>query len=114
MKIEFLITSAGLMVTSCHSFVTPRFSIQEKKSIGGKNIHQNIELSRKITSRSHLFAENGDSNGQASYDDVCDVLVLGSGPAGSAIASFLGAGGDLDVVMADKNFDVDWVPNYGV
>lgn len=48
------------------------------------------------------------------YDDSCDVLVLGSGPAGSAIASALGAGGVLDVVVADKNFDTDWVPNYGV
>lgn len=114
MKIECFITAAGVMVASCHAFVTPRFSTQEKKSIGGRRINQKIEPSRKVTSRNHcLFAENGDANGQT-YDDVCDVLVLGSGPAGSAIASFLGAGGDLDVVMADKNFDVDWVPNYGV
>ncbi len=48
------------------------------------------------------------------YDDSCDVLVLGSGPAGCAIASVLGAKGDLDVVVANKDFDNDWVPNYGV
>ena len=50
----------------------------------------------------------------ASYDDECDVLVLGSGPAGTSIAALLGAGGNLDVVMADQNCDADWVPNYGV
>ena len=40
--------------------------------------------------------------------------MLGSGPAGSAIASLLGAAGDLDVVVADPNFDTEWIPNYGV
>lgn len=48
------------------------------------------------------------------YDDSCDVLVLGSGPAGCAIASLLGSNGKLDVVVANKDFDSDWVPNYGV
>lgn len=48
------------------------------------------------------------------YDDSCDVLVLGSGPAGLAIASALGAKGDVDVVVANKDFDSEWVPNYGV
>ena len=47
-------------------------------------------------------------------DDSCDVLVIGSGPAGCAIASLLGSSGDLDVVVANKNFEADWVPNYGV
>ena len=41
-----------------------------------------------------------------SYDDECDVLVLGSGPAGCAIASLLGAKGGLDVVVANKDFDI--------
>jgi lycopene beta-cyclase len=48
------------------------------------------------------------------YDDSCDVLVLGSGPAGCAIAALLGAKGDLDVVVANKDFEKEWVPNYGV
>jgi len=48
------------------------------------------------------------------YDDSCDVLVLGSGPAGCAIASLLGSNGKLDVVVANKDFNSDWVPNYGV
>jgi len=50
----------------------------------------------------------------SSYDDSCDILVLGSGPAGSAIASLLGVDGNLDVVVADQNFDTEWIPNYGV
>lgn len=48
------------------------------------------------------------------WDDSCDVLVLGSGPAGCAIASLLGANENLDVVVANKDFAADWVPNYGV
>ena len=55
-----------------------------------------------------------DTIGKRGYDDSCDVLVLGSGPAGCAIASLLGSSGDLDVVVANKNFEADWVPNYGV
>jgi lycopene beta-cyclase len=50
----------------------------------------------------------------AVYDDTCDVLVLGSGPAGCAVASLLGSFKDLDVVVASPNFDAEWVPNYGV
>jgi lycopene beta-cyclase len=60
-----------------------------------------------------LHASNGGGS-SALYDDSCDVLVLGSGPAGSSIATLLGAGGELDVVVADQNSDKDWVPNYGV
>lgn len=48
------------------------------------------------------------------WDDSCDVIVLGSGPAGCAIASLLGSNGNLDVVVANKDFEADWVPNYGV
>lgn len=44
----------------------------------------------------------------------CDILVLGSGPAGCAIASLLGAKGNLKVVLADQQADRTWVPNYGV
>ena len=47
------------------------------------------------------------------FDDSCDILVLGSGPAGRAIASLL-ASSDLDVVLADQNLDREWPPNYGV
>eukprot|EP00529_Nitzschia_sp_RCC80_P016828 CAMPEP_0113483062 /NCGR_PEP_ID=MMETSP0014_2-20120614/23241_1 /TAXON_ID=2857 /ORGANISM="Nitzschia sp." /LENGTH=645 /DNA_ID=CAMNT_0000376599 /DNA_START=41 /DNA_END=1978 /DNA_ORIENTATION=+ /assembly_acc=CAM_ASM_000159 len=51
----------------------------------------------------------------SSYDDVCDVLVLGGGPSGCAIASLLGSGdSNLDVVVASQRYDDDWVPNYGV
>ena len=49
---------------------------------------------------------------QQHVDETCDVLVLGSGPAGRAIASLLG--NDLKVVLADQNLDREWPPNYGV
>mmetsp|Transcript_5122 Transcript_5122/g.12596 ORF Transcript_5122/g.12596 Transcript_5122/m.12596 type:complete len:611 (+) Transcript_5122:148-1980(+) len=57
---------------------------------------------------------NAASSSNDEWDDSCDVLVLGSGPAGCAIASVLGSNGNLDVVVANKDFDADWVPNYGV
>ena len=73
---------------------------------------------RLDTSRSSAFCRATSllkaTNEGGAYDDSCDILVLGSGPAGSAIASLLGADGKLDVVVADQNFDTDWVPNYGV
>jgi lycopene beta-cyclase len=47
-----------------------------------------------------------------SADDNCDVLVLGSGPAARSIASLLSK--DLDVLLADTNYDRRWPPNYGV
>ena len=65
---------------------------------------------------SALFSSSQDST---EYDDECDVLVLGSGPAARAIATLVssssgGSSGKLDVLMADKNFDREWAPNYGV
>lgn len=57
---------------------------------------------------------NAASSSSDEWDDSCDVLVLGSGPAGCAIASVLGANGNLDVVVANQVFEADWVPNYGV
>lgn len=67
---------------------------------------------RYTASRSVFSALNAGTNGD--WDDSCDVLVLGSGPAGCAIASALGANGNLDVVVANQQFGSDWVPNYGV
>eukprot|EP00536_Pseudo-nitzschia_multiseries_P001638 jgi/Psemu1/181616/e_gw1.21.234.1 len=57
---------------------------------------------------------NSSGSSSDGWDDSCDVLVLGSGPAGCAIASVLGSNGNLDVVVANKDFEADWVPNYGV
>jgi lycopene beta-cyclase len=58
------------------------------------------------------------SGSDAEYDEVCDVLVLGSGPAARAMASLLsskrGGGSSLDVILADTNVDRAWPPNYGV
>eukprot|EP00979_Chaetoceros_neogracilis_P001155 scaffold197_cov268-Chaetoceros_neogracile.AAC.70 len=49
---------------------------------------------------------------KGSTDDNCDVLVLGSGPAARSIATLLSK--DLDVLLADSNYDRPWPPNYGV
>lgn len=49
----------------------------------------------------------------SAIDETCEVLVLGSGPAGRAIASLLSAQ-QVDVVVADQNFDRSFPPNYGV
>jgi lycopene beta-cyclase len=46
-------------------------------------------------------------------DETCDILVLGSGPAGLAISSLL-AQKDLTVCLADATYDRPIVPNYGV
>lgn len=56
-----------------------------------------------------LFSTTEDS---PEFDDNCDVLVLGSGPAARAIATLLSK--NLDVLLADKNYDREWPPNYGV
>ena len=48
------------------------------------------------------------------YDDQCDVLILGSGPGARSLAALLSKDGDLDVLLADQNFDREWAPNYGV
>ena len=46
------------------------------------------------------------------YDDQCDVLILGSGPGARSLAALLSKDGDLDVLLADQNFDREWAPNY--
>ena len=49
-------------------------------------------------------------------NDECDVLVLGSGPAARAIGTLLSCpqNGNVDVIVADSNYDRRWAPNYGV
>ena len=53
------------------------------------------------------------SAGAGDYDHTCDILVLGSGPAARCISSLLDAQ-DFSVIMADKNADRSFAPNYGV
>ena len=110
MKISSL-TLSGCLTVGCAFVVPNRPTI--KNNAGHKKVERYTFLQSGTVAKSPLFAVSKTVS-DSSYDDTCDVLVLGSGPAGSAIASLLGAGGDLDVIMADQNFDVDWVPNYGV
>lgn len=78
---------------------------------------------RTIVSSSPLTLFATSSSGIASasvdttiVDEVCDVLVLGSGPAARAIASLLSAPqqGAMKVILADQNVDKVWPANYGV
>lgn len=74
---------------------------------------------RTFGTSSRLHASSSSSSNANKYDDECDVLVVGSGPAARAIASLLSAGSGsgkkkFDVVLADKNADREWPPNYGV
>jgi len=52
---------------------------------------------------------------QPAYDDECDVLILGSGPAARAIATLLSCPSqNLNILLADSNYDRQWAPNYGL
>lgn len=73
----------------------------------------------RLKSTSSLFSSMSENaaGGGAAYDEICDVLVIGSGPAACSIASLLSSPSSakpLDVILADQNADGEWVPNYGV
>lgn len=70
-----------------------------------------------VETQSTLFSSLTDNdNSSSSYDEECDVLVLGSGPAARAIATLLSSpkSSNLNVILSDSNYDRDWAPNYGV
>lgn len=52
----------------------------------------------------------------AKYDYECDVLVLGGGPTGRAVASLFASSSnnDWNVILADASHEKPFVPNYGV
>jgi lycopene beta-cyclase len=74
----------------------------------------------RITFLSMKYSNTGTDNNQ--YDEICDVLVIGSGPAGRAIASLLStrttttgtSSNQFNVLLADQNLDRLFPPNYGV
>jgi len=75
---------------------------------------QGPERTSSKFNRSTLYAL---SNSISSYDEDCDVLVLGSGPAARAVATLLSSPSPsqkLDILLADRNYDQPWVPNYGL
>ncbi|KAL7557138.1 hypothetical protein ACA910_002420 [Epithemia clementina (nom. ined.)] len=55
----------------------------------------------------------GSTSTDLKYDEVCDVLVLGSSVAGRSVASLLAAQG-ISVILSDQALDRKFVPNYGV
>ena len=69
--------------------------------------------SERTTPSSSAFTLHA-SPSQQPYDETCDVVVLGSGPAGRAVASLLGASDSLNVILCDQNHEREFPPNYGV
>jgi Lycopene cyclase protein len=100
----------------------PHHADQEQQGSGLSSKRSSSTSSNRHRLR-HQFALYASSssyvNGKANddYDEIADVLVIGSGPAARAIASLLSANNNknkLNVILADKNVHRTWPPNYGV
>jgi lycopene beta-cyclase len=79
-----------------------------------------IKTRSRIDQRPRSTARFGAQAESPTWDEECDVLVLGSGPAARAIASLLSApctdketNVPLSVLLADQNLDRLFPPNYG-
>jgi lycopene beta-cyclase len=114
------IAPVALLLTAQSSlaFVSQRVALKRvtkaKKSVYLATKHTNFWKEESGTSiRRSLSTTTLFSSDTSNFDEVCDVLVLGSGPAGRAIASLL-AQKDLSVTLADSNYDRTFPPNYGV
>lgn len=98
-------SAAGLL---CYQFFTTTLSFQNEVSTVDSF---SIGSPRSIQRTRNSYAPR-------SFDDQCDVLVLGSGPAARSIASLLSVptsrNQQLDVLLCDQRLDVEWAPNYGV
>lgn len=100
----------ALMAWQVNAFTVPSSSA----FLSATHIHTG-RISSSASTTSILFStKNGSTQSQSTgtYDDNCDVLVLGSGPAARCIATLLSK--NLDVLLADQNYDREWPPNYGV
>ena len=120
---SLLCSLLGLEVTSAFVSQTPRQITNAQISINNPPSHhspaflRNNKLNEKQSTKFQTaqFATATGNTDNAPFDDNCDVLVLGSGPAGRAIASLLSSPKvGMDVLVADTNFDKEWPPNYGV
>lgn len=79
-----------------------------QRNIGNLGWHLRSDYTSRLQARTGTISENG-----AQYDEVSDVLILGSGPAARSIGTILSSN-NIDVILADSNFDREWAPNYGV
>lgn len=77
------------------------------------NNNNNNRLSQSSWSSLSSSSSLASSSSSSSFDEICDVLVLGSGPTGRAISTLLERK-QLQVCLADANYDRPLVPNYGV
>jgi lycopene beta-cyclase len=101
----------GLSTTA--NVVTHKIQQSTSSPISPRTIASSSPLTLFATSSSGIASA---SIGTTMVDEVCDVLVLGSGPAARAIASLLSAPqqGSMKVILADQNVDKVWPANYGV
>jgi len=121
MRLLFL-SSALLWCGFSKAFVTkspPLTKPLPEKSTGSKpriTFAECLSILSKGSNRSSKLALSAYSaNAESNCDEICDVLVLGSGPAGRAIGSLLSSKTvGMDVIVSDTNFDTEWAPNYGV
>ena len=95
-----------------------RFHNQLDTPLDCNQLHHHASIETKMFMGAN---EANDGSPQTRYDETCDVLVIGSGPAGRAIASLLSATrnnsngkANLSVILADQNLDRLFPPNYGV
>lgn len=94
----------GVQPTHRHTSIMTSFITSNKQSLKLYSTYNNNDNDAKTPSS------------PSSYDEECDVLVLGSGPAARAIATLLSStkNSNLDIILADTNYDRKWAPNYGV
>ena len=107
--------TTGFVTPAVDTTTLPRATTA--KSLSAPILIQSVSRTRRdhIT-YSNLRATTIDSTSTPTSSDECDVLVLGSGPAARAIATLLSTpqNGNVDVIVADSNYDRRWAPNYGV
>lgn len=136
MKIQVLFVSFQMIsprgiaaFTTHHSPIQPTFGLssqihhQHRQHPFHSDIHSeqdltfSLSLSTPLTRSSDTLTtlkSTKDGIDSTNYDDECDVLILGSGQAARAVGALLSSDENLDVVVADSNYDKEWVPNYGL
>ena len=113
---SFILPSNNVKVLqSSTSLTSPQTTVRSSYCTSIRQQQRLLPLAPCFLSSSSILEE--------SYDEECDVLVLGSGPAARAIATLLSSSGGgsnssnnkppLDVILSDSNYDKAWPPNYG-
>lgn len=106
--------SAGLSVASVICALTSTMAFSPSLFLYGRPLGD-LSRSRRPSSPRPSAAVAAAAAAAAAFDETCDVLVLGSGPAARAISSLLSTttAASLSVLLADQNLDRLFPPNYG-